>query len=121
MIVYPADHGDMDQLINLVSSENQEVVRCACGALVNMLLDSQGRKQFLISKGIDNLAGRAIWNSCADVSSAAMHNNMERLLNILANSLEEEKWNDGDAAWEEFASIATDLLEKINSHFEVSA
>lgn len=35
-----------------------------------------------------SLAGRAIWNSCADdVSSAALHNDLEHLLNSLANSL----------------------------------
>ncbi|KAK6620587.1 hypothetical protein RUM43_010879 [Polyplax serrata] len=127
--------GGVTQLINLLTSKDQEVVRCACGALVNMLLDSDSRKQFLEAKGIDmlvnaveffsgdwslaGLAGRAIWNSCADdMSSAASHNNMEHLLNTLATSLEEENWNDGDVAWEEFASIATDLLEKINSYLE---
>lgn len=32
--------------------------------------------------------------------------------------VEEENWNDGDVVWEEFATIATDLLERINAHLE---
>lgn len=43
----------VNQLIKLLTSKDQEVVRCASGALVNMLLDSESRQEFLEAKGID--------------------------------------------------------------------
>lgn len=42
----------------------------------------------------------------------------KNLLLFTAILSEEENWNDGDAVWEEFATIATDLLERINAHLE---
>lgn len=43
----------MDQLSKLLSSKDREVVRCACGALVNMMLDAETRTQFMETQGID--------------------------------------------------------------------
>ncbi|XP_062560738.1 armadillo repeat-containing protein 2-like [Armigeres subalbatus] len=130
-------------LIQCLESNDVELMVTSCGVLVNILGDSDRRVPFreiqgpivlrkLLQRGVSNqdwiLAGiscQALWNYLIDsgnVVHALGESEVDFICSDLADCLDEEKLFNGDEPdmlWEEFAPVATDLLERLQSCMSV--
>ncbi|XP_055597073.1 armadillo repeat-containing protein 2 isoform X2 [Uranotaenia lowii] len=126
-------------LIRCLESNDVELMVTSCGVLVNVLGDWERRAPFrevkgpiilrkLLQQGAANqnwiLAGiacQALWNYLIDsgnVINALGEAEVDYICGDLAECLDEEKLFNGeepDMFWEEFAPVATDLLERLQS------
>nr|XP_029730291.1 armadillo repeat-containing protein 2 [Aedes albopictus] len=130
-------------LVECLEANDVELMVTSCGVLVNILGDSERRTPFreiqgpivlrkLLQRGVTNqdwiLAGitcQALWNYLIDsgnVVHALGENEVDFICGDLADCLDEEKLFNGeepDVLWEEFAPVATDLLERLQSCMSV--
>ncbi|XP_055621594.1 armadillo repeat-containing protein 2 isoform X2 [Toxorhynchites rutilus septentrionalis] len=126
-------------IISCLESNDVELMVTSCGVLVNILGDWQRRAPFreiqgpiilrkLLQRGTSNqdwiLAGiacQALWNYLIDsgnVINSLGESELDYICGDLAECLDEEKLFNGqepDRLWEEFAPVATDLMERLQS------
>ncbi|XP_058461256.1 armadillo repeat-containing protein 2 [Malaya genurostris] len=126
-------------LISCLQSDDVELMVTSCGVLVNVLGDWERRAPFreiqgpvvlrkLLQRGTSTqdwimagIACQALWNYLIDsgnVINALGEAETDYICGDLAECLDEEKLfqtEDPDALWEEFAPVATDLLERLQS------
>ncbi|XP_053686252.1 armadillo repeat-containing protein 2 [Sabethes cyaneus] len=126
-------------LIRCLESDNVELLVTSCGVLVNVLGDWERRAPFremqgpvllrkLLQQGastqdwiLAGIACQALWNYLIDsgnVINALGEFEVDYICGDLAECLDEAKLFNGqepDMLWEEFAPVATDLLERLQS------
>ncbi|XP_038109991.1 armadillo repeat-containing protein 2 [Culex quinquefasciatus] len=126
-------------LIRCLESDDVELMVTSCGVLVNILGDWERRAPFrelqgpivlrkLLQRGasgqdwiLAGIACQALWNYLIDsgnVMNALGESEVDYICGDLAECLDEEKLFNGqepDMLWEEFAPVATDLLERLQS------
>ncbi|KAJ6634191.1 Armadillo repeat-containing protein 2, partial [Pseudolycoriella hygida] len=130
--------GGLKVIVQQLRSDDLELVAASCGILVNLLGDWERRSSFrelngpsLLSDVLQHgamqnwvLAGiicQAMWNYLIDspnIVGALGENETEFIAGMLSEYLDEETiFNGGqpDELWEQFAIVATDLLERIQS------
>ncbi|XP_055532116.1 armadillo repeat-containing protein 2 [Wyeomyia smithii] len=126
-------------LVQCLESDNIELLVTSCGVLVNVLGDWERRAPFremqgpillrkLLQRGastqdwiLAGIACQAMWNyliDCGNVVNALGDLEVDYICGDLAECLDEVKLFNGedpDIFWEEFAPVATDLLERLQS------
>ncbi|XP_058831103.1 armadillo repeat-containing protein 2 [Topomyia yanbarensis] len=126
-------------LIRCLQSDDVELTVTSCGVLVNILGDWERRAPFREIKGpiilrkllqrgtstqdwiLAGIACQALWNYLIDsgnVINALGESEVDYICGDLAECLDEDKLfneEDPDVLWEEFAPVATDLLERLQS------
>lgn len=131
-------------LIKCLESEDHELIATACGVLVNVLSDWERRAPFRELKGplilrdvlqrsamaedwlLAGIVCQALWNYLIDSSNvikALGEDEADYIQGDLAEYLDDEKIFNGeqpDEIWEQFAMVATDLLERIQSCISVT-
>ncbi|XP_050076171.1 armadillo repeat-containing protein 2 [Anopheles maculipalpis] len=131
------EENGMKILKRCLASQHDELMVTSCGVLVNMLGDWSSRVPFreidgpiilrrLLQKGVDNrdwimagIACQAIWNYLIDTSDILItlgQTEIDLICEALAEGLDEDSLFDGkepDNFWEDFAPVATDLLERL--------
>ncbi|XP_035791044.1 armadillo repeat-containing protein 2-like isoform X1 [Anopheles albimanus] len=134
--VFYAENGLMI-LKRCISSNDDELIVTACGVLVNVLGDWTRRVSFqeidgplmlrqILHRGVTKrdwiMAGitcQAIWNyliDAGDILQTLSQETIDYICEDLAEALDEEilfNGNKPDAFWEDFAPVATDLLERL--------
>ncbi|XP_053676158.1 armadillo repeat-containing protein 2 [Anopheles nili] len=120
-----------------LTSNNDELMVTCCGVLINVLGDGSSRTPFremegpvilesILQRGVRNrdwimagIACQAIWNyliDTADIFKTLDHVEIDLMCANLAEGLDEENLFCGkepDNFWEDFAPVATDLLERL--------
>ncbi|KAG5673777.1 hypothetical protein PVAND_003797 [Polypedilum vanderplanki] len=131
-------------LVKCLQSEDIELVTASCGVLVNLLGDWERRAPFKELNGIKILREilqksalnedwllaamccQAFWNFLIDsnnVMETLGESQGDLLAGDLAEYLDEEKIFHGstpDLVWEQFAHVATDLLERLQSCMSIT-
>uniref|UniRef100_A0A182TBU1 Armadillo repeat-containing protein 2 n=1 Tax=Anopheles maculatus TaxID=74869 RepID=A0A182TBU1_9DIPT len=131
------EENGMKILKRCLTSKHDELMVTSCGVLVNMLGDWSSRVPFreidgpiilrrLLQKGVDNrdwimagIACQAIWNYLIDTSDMLTtlgQTEIDLICEALAEGLDEDSLFGGkepDNFWEDFAPVATDLLERL--------
>lgn len=131
-------HG-LKTIIKCLQSNDYELIGTLCGVLVNLLTDWERRTQFKELKGPEHLRKilekatsksdwilsrivcQGLWNFLIDTSNipaALGESETDYIQGDLADYLDEEKLfksTQPDESWEDFATVATDLLERIES------
>ncbi|CRL05014.1 CLUMA_CG018042, isoform A [Clunio marinus] len=126
-------------LVKCLQSDDGELVETSCGVLVNLLGDWERRQPFKELKGIrllidilqkaatdgnwllTGIVCQAFWNFVIDSSNvidSLGDKEADILARDLADYLDEERIFEGnlpDPMWEQFAQVATDLLERLQS------
>lgn len=134
----------MKTLVKCLESDDVELVATSCGVLVNLLSDWERRAPFRELRGpqilrdvlqkaalqedwlLSGIVCQALWNFLIDTSNviaALGENEADYIQGDLAEYLDEEKIFNGqqpDEVWEQFAMVATDLLERIQSCISVT-
>lgn len=136
--------GGLKVLVKCLESEDIELVATTCGVLVNLLGDWERRAPFRELKGpqllrdvlqrsandedwlLCSIACQALWNFLIDsgnVIGALGEDEADYIAGDLTQYLDEEQIFDGnppDVLWEQFARVATDLLERINASISLT-
>uniref|UniRef100_A0A182R2T2 Armadillo repeat-containing protein 2 n=1 Tax=Anopheles funestus TaxID=62324 RepID=A0A182R2T2_ANOFN len=131
------EENGMKILKRCLTSKHDELMVTSCGVLVNMLGDWSSRVPFreidgpiilrrLLQKGVSNrdwimagIACQAIWNyliDTTDILTTLGQTEIDLICGDLAEGLDEESLFEGkepDNFWEDFAPVATDLLERL--------
>uniref|UniRef100_A0A182M076 Armadillo repeat-containing protein 2 n=1 Tax=Anopheles culicifacies TaxID=139723 RepID=A0A182M076_9DIPT len=131
------EENGMKILKRCLTSKHDELMVTSCGVLVNMLGDWSSRVPFreidgpiilrrLLQKGVTNrdwimagIACQAIWNyliDTLDILTILGQTEIDLICGALAEGLDEDSLFDGkepDSFWEDFAPVATDLLERL--------
>ncbi|XP_049541239.1 armadillo repeat-containing protein 2 isoform X2 [Anopheles darlingi] len=131
------EENGLEILKRCISSNDDELIVTACGVLVNVLGDLTRRVLFqeidgplmlrhILHRGVTKrdwiMAGitcQAIWNyliDAGDILQALSQVSIDYICEDLAEALDEETLfhgNKPDAFWEDFALVATDLLERL--------
>ncbi|XP_053665003.1 armadillo repeat-containing protein 2 [Anopheles marshallii] len=131
------EENGMKILKRCLTSKHDELMVTSCGVLVNMLGDWSSRLPFrvidgpiilrrLLQKGVSNrdwimagIACQAVWNyliDTSDILTTLGQTEIDLICGALAEGLDEDSLFDGkepDNFWEDFAPVATDLLERL--------
>uniref|UniRef100_A0A182WAT0 Armadillo repeat-containing protein 2 n=1 Tax=Anopheles minimus TaxID=112268 RepID=A0A182WAT0_9DIPT len=131
------EENGMKILKRCLTSKHDELMVTSCGVLVNMLGDWSSRVPFreidgpiilrrLLQKGVTNrdwimagIACQAVWNyliDTSDILTVLGQTEIDLICGALAEGLDEDSLFDGkepDNFWEDFAPVATDLLERL--------
>ncbi|XP_070490786.1 armadillo repeat-containing protein 2 [Chironomus tepperi] len=131
-------------LVKCLQSDDTELVTASCGVLVNLLGDWERRASFKELNGIkilreilqsaaynedwllSGMCCQAFWNFLIDSSNVVEtlgESESDLLGGELAEYLDEERifqGNPPDQIWEQFAQVATDLLERLQSCMSIT-
>lgn len=134
----------MKTIIKCLQSDDYELTGTLCGVLVNLLGDWERRTQFKDLNGpeylrkvletatpkhdwiLSRIVCQGLWNFLIDTSNIPLALNeleTDYIQGVLAEYLDEEKIFKSlppDENWEDFATVATDLLERIESSISFS-
>lgn len=137
--------GGLKILIKNLESEDFELVASSCGVLVNILGDWERRASFRELRGplllrdvlqrsalqedwlLAGIVCQALWNyliDTANVTGALGEEEADYIAGDLNDYLEQKKPNADEAQcnelWQQFASVATDLLDRIQSSISLT-
>ncbi|KAK7605197.1 hypothetical protein V9T40_007055 [Parthenolecanium corni] len=142
---YLLETGALNYVIDWLDSDDKDLLLVTTGILINMMVEKEARKFLRHTKGIEKLIEnlkhhahedwhlsslmcQVLWNFSIEEDDlfAILGNQLaQNLLNVLIDLLDEDRFfsNFNDHSknleyklWEEFSTVATNILEKMEAH-----